>query len=54
MLKETELFFHEVVRADRSILDLIDGNYTYLNERLALHYGIIDTVVTSRDSRPKS
>jgi hypothetical protein len=40
MRTETELFFEEVLRRDRSILDFIDGRYTYLNERLARHYGI--------------
>ena len=40
MLKETELFFEFVMRQDRSVLDLIDGKYTFLNERLALHYGM--------------
>ena len=40
MKKETELFFQYVVREDRSILDFIDGAYSFLNERLARHYGI--------------
>ncbi len=40
MQKETELFFMNMVRNDGSILDLIDGRYTFLNERLAAHYGI--------------
>jgi Protein of unknown function (DUF1592)/Protein of unknown function (DUF1588)/Protein of unknown function (DUF1587)/Protein of unknown function (DUF1585)/Protein of unknown function (DUF1595) len=40
MFRETELFLAEVIREDRSILDLIDGDFTYLNERLARHYGI--------------
>ncbi|MEI7688259.1 MAG: DUF1592 domain-containing protein, partial [Planctomycetota bacterium] len=43
MLKETELFFMAVVRDDRSILDLIDGKFTYLNQRLAKLYDIGDT-----------
>ena len=43
MLRETELFFGEILREDRSVLDLIDGNFTYLNEALARHYGIADT-----------
>jgi hypothetical protein len=43
MLKETELFIAEIIKEDRSILDLIDGNYTFLNQRLANHYGIADT-----------
>ena len=40
MRKETELFVGSVVHEDRSLLDLLNGNYTYLNERLAKHYGI--------------
>ena len=37
---ETELFFESVVREDRSLLDLLNADYTYVNERLARHYGI--------------
>ena len=37
---ETELFFDSVLREDRSVLDLLDADYTFLNERLAKHYGI--------------
>lgn len=37
---ETELFFGSVVREDRSILDLLTANYTFVNERLAKQYGI--------------
>ena len=40
MRRETELFFTSVVREDRSVLDLLRADYTYLNERLAKHYGI--------------
>ena len=40
MRRETELFFEHIVREDRSILDFIDGRYSFLNERLARHYGI--------------
>jgi hypothetical protein len=40
MRQETELFFESIAREDRSILDFIDGNYTYLNERLADFYHI--------------
>ncbi|MDA1055076.1 MAG: DUF1592 domain-containing protein [Planctomycetota bacterium] len=43
MLKETELFFESIMREDRSILDLLDADYTFLNEPLARHYGIADT-----------
>ena len=40
MCKETELFFDSVVREDRSIVDLLDADYTFVNERLARHYGL--------------
>ncbi|HEX4997142.1 MAG TPA: DUF1592 domain-containing protein, partial [Terriglobia bacterium] len=40
--REIELFFDSVVREDRNILDLITADYTFLNERLARHYGIPD------------
>jgi hypothetical protein len=38
--QETELFFNSVLREDRSVLDLLRANYTFVNERLARHYGI--------------
>ncbi|MDX2150722.1 MAG: DUF1592 domain-containing protein [Bryobacteraceae bacterium] len=38
--RETELLFESIRREDRSILDLLRANYTFLNERLAKHYGI--------------
>jgi hypothetical protein len=38
MRRETELFFEDVVRQDRSILEFIDGAYTFINERLAQFY----------------
>ncbi|WP_422927881.1 DUF1592 domain-containing protein [Singulisphaera sp. PoT] len=38
--KETELQFQEVMRGDRSVLELLKSSHTYLNERLAKHYGI--------------
>ena len=40
MRRETEMFFESIVREDRSILDFIDANYTYLNERLAHFYNV--------------
>jgi hypothetical protein len=43
MAKETELFFNAVMSENRSILDLIDSNFTFMNNRLARHYGIADT-----------
>jgi hypothetical protein len=38
--RETELFFGSMLREDRSVADLLDADYTFLNERLARHYGI--------------
>jgi mono/diheme cytochrome c family protein len=38
--KEVELFFASIVQEDRSIMDLLTANYTFVNERLAKHYGI--------------
>ncbi len=40
--RETELFFESIVREDRSVLDLLRADYTFVNERLAKHYGIPD------------
>jgi|688.fasta_scaffold24134_7 hypothetical protein len=44
MLRETELFFESILKENRSVLELIDSDYTFLNEPLAKHYGISDTV----------
>jgi len=38
--RETELFFESIKNEDRSVLDLLRANYTFVNERLARHYGI--------------
>lgn len=40
MQTETEMFFDGIVRENRSVLDFLDADYSYLNERLAVHYGI--------------
>ncbi|HVW36795.1 MAG TPA: DUF1592 domain-containing protein, partial [Pirellulales bacterium] len=40
MIRETELFFEAIVREDRSIFDLLDADFSFVNERLAKHYGI--------------
>jgi hypothetical protein len=40
MRRETELFVDHVIRQDRSILEFIDGRYSFLNERLARHYNV--------------
>jgi len=40
MKKETQLFFDDIVRNNRSIMDVFTADFTYVNERLADHYGI--------------
>src|SRR5205823_8007031 len=40
MKRETDLFFEHILREDRSILDFIDANYSFLNERLAEFYKV--------------
>ncbi len=40
MIRETELFFEAVMRGDSSVLDFVDSDFTYVNERLARHYGL--------------
>jgi hypothetical protein len=40
MLRESAMFFETVLREDRSVLELIDADFTFVNERLARHYGI--------------
>jgi hypothetical protein len=42
MRRETEMLFDSVVREDRNVLDLLTADYTFVNERLARHYGIPD------------
>ena len=38
--RETELFFESIMREDRNVIDLMTANYTFVDERLARHYGI--------------
>ena len=38
--EETELYFEHIIRGDRSLLEILDSDYTFLNEELARHYGI--------------
>jgi mono/diheme cytochrome c family protein len=40
MRKETEMFVGSIVHEDRTVLDFLNANYTFLNERLAVHYGL--------------
>ena len=42
LLRETELFFDSIVREDRPVTQLLTADYTFLNERVAQHYGIRD------------
>ena len=57
MRRETELFFQSILREDRSVVDLVTADYTFLNERMARHYGIPNVKgpefrrVTLRDER---
>jgi hypothetical protein len=44
MRKETELFFTEIMRNDRSVTELLVADYSFVNERLARHYGISDVM----------
>jgi hypothetical protein len=44
MRRETELLFYSIVREDRNVLDLLNADYTFVNERLAKHYGIPNVV----------
>jgi hypothetical protein len=53
MLRETELFVGEIFREDRSILELIDADFTFVNERLARHYGIADTRGNLAGEKPR-
>ena len=47
MKRETELFFDSIVREDRSVMDLLTADYTFVNERLAKHYGIPNVTGTA-------
>ncbi len=40
LVRETELFFDSLVREDHSLLDMLRADYTFVNERVARHYGI--------------
>jgi len=49
MTKETQLFFNAIVQEDRDVMDFVDADFTYVNERLAKHYGL--TGVTGEEFR---
>jgi hypothetical protein len=52
MLRETELFVESIFREDHSVLELVDAPYTFLNEPLAGHYGIADTLGNRVGDKP--
>ncbi|MBI3858004.1 MAG: DUF1592 domain-containing protein [Planctomycetes bacterium] len=52
MLQETQMFLETVIREDRSILEFVDADYTFLNERLAQHYRIADTNGNRQGEKP--
>jgi hypothetical protein len=51
MRRETEMTFAHILHQDRSLLELLDGEYTFLNERLARHYGLTNLNVTGDEMR---
>jgi hypothetical protein len=51
MRRETEMQFAHVVREDRPLTELVNPGYTFLNERLAKHYGLTNLNVTGSDMR---
>src|SRR2546427_373811 len=57
--RETEMLFESIVREDRSIVNLLDADYTFVDERLAQHYGIPNIHgtyfrrITLNDSSPR-
>jgi hypothetical protein len=51
MREETEMSFAHIMRANRSVLELLDANYTFLNEKLAKHYNLTNLDVTGPEMR---
>jgi hypothetical protein len=51
MKQETEMLFAHVLREDRSVLELVDSDYTFLNERLAKHYALTNLNVNGNEMR---
>ena len=51
MRDETEMSFGYIMRQDRSVLELIDADYTFLNEKLATHYGLTNLNVKGTEMR---
>jgi hypothetical protein len=53
MMRETELFLTEIIREDRSVLDLVDADFTYVNRPLARLYGIEDKAFGNGGNRDR-
>jgi len=51
MRSETEMFFAHIMKEDRSVLEMIDSDYTFLNETLAKHYGLTNVTVHGDELR---
>jgi hypothetical protein len=51
MRTETEMFFAHIMKEDRSVLEMIDSDYTFLNESLARHYGLTNLNVRGQEMR---
>lgn len=51
MRSETEMFFAHILKEDRSVLEMIDSDYTFLNETLAKHYGLTNLAVRGEELR---
>lgn len=54
MMKETELFFAEIVREDRNVLDLLDGDFTYVDRDLAAFYGLNNVEIPANAAARRS
>ncbi len=51
MRRETEMYFSNIIHEDRSVIELVDSDYTFLNERLARHYGLTNLDITGSSLR---
>jgi hypothetical protein len=51
MRREVEMYFSEVVHQDRNVMELVESDHTYLNEKLANHYGLTNSTVTGAELR---
>ncbi|HYE32975.1 MAG TPA: DUF1592 domain-containing protein [Methylomirabilota bacterium] len=49
--RETEMYFASIVREDKPVVEMIDSDYTFLNERLAKHYGLTNLNITGPELR---